>query len=73
MERDRPAGTAYRIDGMSCDGCARAVTRALEAALPGAAVRVDLAAGRATVAGEAAEAEIRRAVERAGFVFAGRA
>jgi copper chaperone len=37
------------VDGMSCDGCVRHVTKAL-AALPTVSdVRVDLAAGRATL------------------------
>ena len=28
--------TTYRVKGMTCDGCVRTLTRALEAALPGA-------------------------------------
>lgn len=61
----------YRIDGMTCDGCIRAVTRAITRAAPGAQVEIDLAAGRVAVEGDAAAETIARAVEAAGFSFAG--
>jgi copper chaperone len=56
---------------MTCDGCVRAVTRAITRAAPGAQVAIDLAAGRVAVEGEAAAEIIARAVEAAGFSFAG--
>ncbi|MBK1662697.1 heavy-metal-associated domain-containing protein [Paracraurococcus ruber] len=34
-----------KVGGMSCQHCVRAVTQAIQAADPGAAVQVDLAAG----------------------------
>jgi copper chaperone len=37
------------VDGMSCDGCVRHVTKALAAVPSVRDVRVDLAAGRATL------------------------
>lgn len=40
-----------RIEGMHCDNCVAAVTKALQA-VGGQEVQVDLAAGTATVAGE---------------------
>jgi copper chaperone len=64
---------SYRVDGMTCDHCARAVARAIEAAAPGSGVAVDLAAHRVTVTGDAASETIRRAVETAGYRFAGAA
>ncbi|MBM3480786.1 MAG: heavy metal transporter [Alphaproteobacteria bacterium] len=62
---------AYRVDGMTCDGCARAVERAAKAAAPGCDVVVDRAAGSVSIDGEVAEATLRAAIERAGFGFAG--
>jgi copper chaperone len=38
-----------RVTGMTCEGCVRAVTNAIKARAPSAAVRVDLAQGTVTV------------------------
>lgn len=55
------------ISGMTCGGCAGAVSRAL-AAVPGVLeARIDLTAGRATITGNAPVQELIRAVEAAGF------
>jgi copper chaperone len=61
----------YKVDGMTCEGCVRSLTRAMADKLPGATVEVDLARGHLTVTGDASEDQIRTAVERAGFTFAG--
>jgi copper chaperone len=62
----------YRVEGMTCEGCARSVTRAIQRRVPGTAVAVDLAAGRVTVTGAAADgAAVAAAVNDAGFTFAG--
>ena len=63
-----PPSLSLSIAGMTCGGCAGAVTAALRA-VPGAAgVRVDLAAGTALVeAGPALRPALVAAVERAGF------
>lgn len=63
--------TTYRVDGMTCQGCARAVTNAIKEAVPGADVAIDLAGGRVTVAGPVEEARIRAAIEAAGFEYRG--
>ena len=59
-----------KIEGMHCDGCVKSVTRTL-GAVPGVSkVDVSLAAGKAQVSydpSKAGVAELRRAVERAGF------
>jgi copper chaperone len=59
-----------RVEGMHCDGCVKSVTRTLSA-LPGVEkVEVSLAEGKAAVAydpGRTGIADLRRAVERAGF------
>ena len=55
------------IAGMTCGGCAGAVTRALSA-VPGVTeVRVDLSDGRATVTGTARAEDLIGAVQAAGF------
>ena len=61
----------YRVTGMTCGGCVRAVTKAIERRQPGAEVTIDLATGLVEVAGAPADAEIRAAVETAGFEFRG--
>lgn len=60
----------YVVNGMTCDGCSRSVTKAIENAIPGAKVEVDLAAGRVTVAGGEASL-VAQAVEDAGFDYGG--
>jgi copper chaperone CopZ len=61
--------TTYDILGMTCDHCARAVTEELTTIGGVSAVRVDVTAGTATVesAGPLAEADVRAAVEEAGY------
>ncbi len=63
----------YLVTGMTCEGCVRAVTNAIQRAVPGATVAVDLAAGRVTVDGADGEQAIAQAVDDAGFGFEGRA
>jgi copper chaperone len=60
----------YRVEGMTCSGCANAVKRALTR-LDARTVEVDLAGGRVTVEGELDDAAVARAVEAAGFTYAG--
>lgn len=62
----------YRVSGMTCGGCASAVTSAIKAAAPAAKVNVDLKTGKVSVDGAAADA-VKRAVEDAGFGFGGKA
>jgi copper chaperone CopZ len=55
------------VGGMTCGGCAGAVSRALSQ-VPGVVeAQVDLAKGRATVTGSARPEDLIRAVEAAGF------
>ena len=60
----------YVVNGMTCEGCSRSVTKAIETAIPGAAVEVDLAAGRVSVTGGEA-AQVAQAVDDAGFEYGG--
>ncbi len=60
----------YIVSGMTCEGCSRSVTKAIESAIPGAKVEVDLEAGRVSVEGGEA-AQVAQAVDDAGFEFGG--
>jgi copper chaperone len=61
----------YLVDGMTCGGCAASVTKAIEGAIPGTKVEVNLEAKRVTVSPDVEEAVIRQLVEDAGFTFNG--
>ncbi len=61
----------YRVDGMTCEGCVRAVTRALLKANPDAHVQVDLTGGTVAVAGIGSDDTVRAAIELAGFEYKG--
>jgi copper chaperone len=64
-----PMTTHLKIEGMTCQHCQQAVERSL-AQVPGAAqVRVDLASHSAWVSGDCKEAELREAVDEAGFTL----
>jgi copper chaperone len=61
----------YRVEGMTCDHCVRAVTTEL-VLLPGVQrVDVDLAAGAVTVvsADPLDEGDVREAIDEAGYVL----
>lgn len=63
---------SYSVKGMTCGGCAGAVTRAIQALGQDLVVRVSVEDARATVEGAHEEGAVRRAVEDAGFEFGGR-
>jgi len=63
--------TTYLVEGMTCGGCVRSVTAAVQAALPDVTVDVKLEAGTLTVEGAHEAQTVRQAVEDAGFDFAG--
>ncbi|MGR6322264.1 heavy metal-associated domain-containing protein [Micromonospora soli] len=73
MTEQRSVVQTYAVTGMTCEHCVRAVTAELSA-LPGVdEVRIDLAAGTATVtSSEALPIEsVRAAVDEAGYELAG--
>ena len=64
----------YKVVGMTCDGCASSVTKAIQAALPATAVDVNLEANEVNIedpGGIIDDATIKQAVESAGFEYAG--
>jgi copper chaperone len=60
-----------KVGGMSCAGCVAAVKRAVDAALPGSAVAVDLARGEVALAADADRDAAAAAIRRAGFTVEG--
>ena len=55
------------VEGMTCDGCAAAVTRAVQRIDPAAEVRVDRPAGRVAIRGDAQALVIADALTKAGY------
>lgn len=62
----------YKVDGMTCGGCAKSMTNAITRLAPDAMVEIDVKTGTVSVSG-ASEAQVRAASEAAGFDFAGQA
>ncbi|MBI4951237.1 MAG: heavy-metal-associated domain-containing protein [Myxococcales bacterium] len=60
----------FKVEGMTCGGCAASVTKALEKL--GLRAEVSLGAHTAKVSGAVDEEQIRQAIEAAGFDFGGR-
>ena len=61
----------YKVNGMTCGHCAQAVKSAIENLSSAAAVDVDLADGTVTIDNVPAVDGIKKAVEDAGYEFAG--
>lgn len=62
--------TEFKVEGMDCGGCVKSVTRMLTGVAGVANVNVSLEAANAAVEFDPAKtslAELKRAVERAGF------
>jgi copper chaperone len=62
---------SYKIGGMTCGGCISSVTKALQQALPGVAVEVELESGLAHLKGQHDPKDVAETVEAAGFDFLG--
>jgi copper chaperone len=61
----------YRVEGMTCCGCANSIEQAIKTVAPDAMVEVDVAASEVTVKGIDDDELIKAAVEDAGFDFGG--
>lgn len=57
----------FNVQGMTCGGCARAVTNAVQQADPGASVDVDLAGKTVSIGSSADPARLKAAIEEAGY------
>jgi copper chaperone CopZ len=69
MADQEPVTRTYRVAGMTCGHCVSAVTEELSALPEVHEVRIDLAAGTATVTGQAplSPESVRAAVDEAGY------
>lgn len=55
----------FQVEDMTCGHCEKAITKALDEALPGAAVTIDLKAHEVAVEGDVVKAE--EAIREAGY------
>lgn len=60
-----------QVEGMTCQGCVTAVTRAIQRLDPGAKVEVDLDHGRVHVVTTAQALEVTQALNTAGYEATG--
>ncbi|AWK99043.1 heavy-metal-associated domain-containing protein [Stutzerimonas stutzeri] len=60
----------FKVSGMTCSHCERAVTQAIQALDPQAQVKVDLAGGTVEVQSSVSEQAIRQAISEAGYQVA---
>jgi len=67
------ANHTYLVKGMTCGGCVKSVTNALQHADPTAQVSVELESGKVTLESTLSDDAVKNAVEDAGFDFEGRA
>ncbi|MFC3607805.1 heavy-metal-associated domain-containing protein [Stutzerimonas tarimensis] len=58
---------SYKVQGMTCGHCERAVIQAIQSRDPAAEVRVDLAAGLVQVQSALPEQAVREAITEEGF------
>lgn len=59
----------FQVPDMSCDHCIRALTGAIQEAVPGAQVQADLAAHTLTVTGTEDIAAVERGIAAADYEF----
>lgn len=57
----------YEVPAMSCGGCARAITRAVQAIDPQAEVATDVDTKRVSITSDADEAKLTTALTEAGY------
>lgn len=60
----------FKVSGMTCSHCERAVTQAIQALDPQAQVKVDLAGGTVEVQSSVSEQAIRQAISEEGYQVA---
>ena len=57
----------FKVQGMTCGGCVRSVTNAIQRVDAGAVVNVDLPSKTVSVNSTADTQQLRQAIEKAGF------
>ena len=61
----------FKVEGMSCQHCVAAVTRAIQEQAAGAQVQVDLSAGKVAVQSGASVDTLKAAIDEAGYTVVG--
>ena len=61
----------FKVEGMSCQHCVAAVTRAIREQDAGAQVQVDLSAGKVAVQSGASVDTLKAAIDEAGYTVVG--
>ena len=61
----------FKVEGMSCQHCVAAVTRAIQEQDAGAQVQVDLPAGKVVVQSGASVDTLKAAIDEAGYTVVG--
>ncbi|MFM8702141.1 MAG: heavy-metal-associated domain-containing protein [Hyphomicrobiales bacterium] len=64
---DKTQNLSFAVQGMTCGGCAKAVTKVIQKSDPEARVTVDLSAGRVDVDTIADSRVLAEAISRAGY------
>ena len=62
---------SYKVEGMTCGGCASSIEKAIKDAAPSAEVAIDVAAKEVVVDGVDDDELIKTVVEDAGFDYCG--
>lgn len=57
----------FKVQGLTCGGCVRSVTNAIQQVDAAATVQVDLAAGRVSVTSSTDRRRVERAIRDAGY------
>ncbi|MHC5349377.1 heavy-metal-associated domain-containing protein [Metapseudomonas furukawaii] len=57
----------FKVQGMSCGHCVRAITQAVQALDPAAEVQVDLASGEVRVSSRLADGQVLEAIREEGY------
>jgi copper chaperone len=57
----------FKVEGMTCGGCVKSVTRAIQQVDPGCEVAVDLKEKSVKVKSVSSELEIKKTIEEAGY------
>lgn len=60
----------FKVEGMTCGHCVKAVTRAVQGVSPHARIEIDLPTRHVRVEGEQDAAKLRAAIEAAGYKVA---
>lgn len=61
----------FKVEGMSCNHCVGAITRAVQQVDPGATVSADIAGQSVSVESQADAQAVRSAIESAGYAVKG--